>query len=165
MRIVLSGSQIKKLIAHREPFLLLRHATENVIGKRVTAVARQNDSLIVPSRLHLLEGLGQASALLIRQVRHIPTRHHISIPYEISRISDKLDCRLQMPIYSDKPIPVFAAMRNVKWIPDEGRVGVVTYAVELKRAIRSRFGVVDARAHLREHLLCSAEMTFSFLDD
>lgn len=68
-KVLLSERQIKKLLAHREPFLLVHHAIENVIGERVTAVARQNDSLAVPSRLHMLEGLGQTSALLIKQVR------------------------------------------------------------------------------------------------
>lgn len=67
-RILLSESQVKKLIAHREPFLFVRHAVENKIGERITVVARQNDELNVPTSLHMLEGMGQTSALLIRQV-------------------------------------------------------------------------------------------------
>lgn len=71
---------------------------------------------------------------------------------------------MQMPIYADKGVPVFAAMRNVTWAPEEGRVGVVKYAAELKRAARSRFGVVDTQAYIDDYMLCSAEMTFSFID-
>lgn len=70
-RMVLTEAQIKKLIAHREPFLLVRHAVENRIGVVTTTVARQNDHLDIPSRLHMLEGLGQTSALLIKQVRQL----------------------------------------------------------------------------------------------
>lgn len=65
---LLTGIQIKKLLAHREPFLLVRHAVENKIGHVATTVARQNDRLEIPSRIHMLEGLGQTSALLIKQV-------------------------------------------------------------------------------------------------
>lgn len=68
-RILLSERDIKRLIAHREPFLLIRNAIENEIGKRVTATARQPLSDTTPTQLQLLEGMGQASALLIRQVR------------------------------------------------------------------------------------------------
>lgn len=85
MKVGLSGMQIKRLIAHREPFLLLSYAVENVIGKRVTAVARQNDKLTLPSRLHMLEGLGQTSALLIRQVRDSPAHPCVTDNVEFSR--------------------------------------------------------------------------------
>lgn len=62
----LSGHDIRRLIAHRKPFLFLDYATENVIGEHVVAVQNVKSP---PSRLHVLEGLGQASALVIRQVR------------------------------------------------------------------------------------------------
>lgn len=69
-KVLLSEVQIRKLLAQREPFLLVHRVIENVIGEIVTTVARQNDRLEAPSRLHVLEGLGQTSALLIKQVRH-----------------------------------------------------------------------------------------------
>lgn len=66
-RIALSEERVKKLIAHREPFLLIRHAIENVIGGHVVAVARQNAKLEVPMPFLLLEGMAQTGAVLIRQ--------------------------------------------------------------------------------------------------
>lgn len=66
--VALCETQVKKLLAHREPFLFIRHVIKNDIGKSITAVALQDTRLNIPEQLHLLEGLGQASALLIRQV-------------------------------------------------------------------------------------------------
>jgi len=66
---VLREVDIKRLLAHREPFLLVHHAIENIIGKRVTTVSRQGIANVRPNSLQILEGLGQTSALLLRQVR------------------------------------------------------------------------------------------------
>ncbi len=58
---------IKKLIAHREPMLFLDRVTMNTIG--VALVAESDD--YPRDRLQVLEAMGQASALLIRQVREL----------------------------------------------------------------------------------------------
>ena len=67
-----------------------------------------------------------------------------------------------MPEFANKPIPVFAAMKDVIW-KDEGRKeGDLLYTAELKRTARGTFGVVDAHAHVCGVTLCSGELTFSF---
>lgn len=65
---VLTGLQIKALIAHREPFLFVSHAVRNNVGSSITVVPKFAPERILPMYLQLLEGLGQTSALLIRQV-------------------------------------------------------------------------------------------------
>lgn len=135
-KILLSERQIKKVLAHREPFLLVHHAIENVIGEKVTTVARQNDDLTIPSRLQILEGLGQTSALLIKQ----------------------------MPMYERQSLPVFASMRNVFWNDIGKSQGMVLYTAELQRASRSRFGIVDAYACVGDSKICTGELVFSFLE-
>lgn len=64
----LSENQIKRLISHREPFLLLGQAVTNDVGDVVRVVSRQKLPHALNNRMHLVEGLGQATALLIRQV-------------------------------------------------------------------------------------------------
>lgn len=68
-RIVLNEAQIKSLIAHREPFLFIQHAIDNDIGKSITTVAQLRPGQILSHQMQVLEGLGQTSALLLRQVR------------------------------------------------------------------------------------------------
>lgn len=46
--------------------LFLDYVTHNDIGVRLVAISRVQDRM--PPRLHVLEALGQASALLLRQV-------------------------------------------------------------------------------------------------
>lgn len=69
-----------------------------------------------------------------------------------------------MPIFADKPLPVFAAMRNIHWRQIEEHCGEILYSAKLSRIARNRFGVVEARAHLDGQTLCSGELTFSFID-
>jgi hypothetical protein len=64
--------QILSLLAHREPFLFLDYAKDNVAGESVIGIMRiagDARGAVPPNRSTLLEGLGQASALVIRQVR------------------------------------------------------------------------------------------------
>lgn len=70
-----------------------------------------------------------------------------------------------MPMFADKPLPVFAAMRDVRWRRIEENYGEVLYRAKLLRTARSRFGVVEARAELGGHTLCSGELTFTFIDE
>lgn len=67
--IILSEAQIKNLIPHREPFLFVRHAIQNEIGKSITTVARMTPGIMLSTQMQMMEGLGQTSALLLRQVR------------------------------------------------------------------------------------------------
>lgn len=68
-KIVLSEAQIKNLILHREPFLFVQHAIQNEIGKSITTLARITPGTLLSTQMQMLEGLGQTSALLLRQVR------------------------------------------------------------------------------------------------
>lgn len=68
-----------------------------------------------------------------------------------------------MPMFMDKGLPVFAAMRDVRWSRVEESLGNVLYSAVLKRTARSRFGVIEARAHVNGQTLCNGELTFSFV--
>lgn len=69
---VLSGAQVKKLLAHRRPFLFIDHAVENDIGKSIVGVMKAGqNSQSLPSRSVVLEAMGQAGALVVRQVSPI----------------------------------------------------------------------------------------------
>jgi hypothetical protein len=74
-------ADVRRLLAHREPFLFLDCAKENVIGKSIIGVMRlRADAEYPPSRSILLEAMGQASALVIRQVRDASsTKHSVSV--------------------------------------------------------------------------------------
>lgn len=69
-----------------------------------------------------------------------------------------------MPKYKDKPLPVFAAMRNVEWKPQSPDYENLLFTATIKRAVASRFGVISAHAHVEGLTLCTGELTFSFLD-
>jgi hypothetical protein len=64
-------ADVRRLLAHREPFLFVNCAKENVIGKSIIGIMRLSaDAECPPSRTILLEAMGQACALVIRQVRY-----------------------------------------------------------------------------------------------
>lgn len=140
-KLTLSLSDIKALLAHRPPFLFLASARHNVAGERVTARLAPPPAPSPPPRGVLLEALGQAGALVVRQ----------------------------HGAYAHEPLPAFAAMRDVRFrpwpagaAPDAG----VDLRAELVRARRARFGVVKAQALVDgvEEPVCSAEFVFSFLE-
>lgn len=71
---------------------------------------------------------------------------------------------LQTPQYAKFELPVFASMRNVRWVDGPSDANTVEYHVELKRK-RARFGFVDAIALADGKVeLCSGELSFSFLN-
>lgn len=70
-----------------------------------------------------------------------------------------------MPMYENRSLPVFAAMRNVQWTETKTLTGQVLYTAKLKRAVRSRFGIVDACARVDGSEACSGELVFSFAPD
>lgn len=71
-----------------------------------------------------------------------------------------------MPQYNQKPLPVFAAMRDVRWIDPHLYFTNprLCFTADLKRAATMRFGIVSARAHVNDTVICSGELLFSFLD-
>lgn len=70
-----------------------------------------------------------------------------------------------MPMFSDKPLMVFVAMRNVRWRQIEENHEEVSRSSKLSRTARSRFGVAEAQAELDGRTLCSGELAFSFIDE
>lgn len=70
-----------------------------------------------------------------------------------------------MPMNESRSLPVFAAMRNVHWTESKQSTGQVLYTAKLKRALRSRFGIVDACARVGEAEVCTGELVFSFVPD
>lgn len=133
--IALSAIDLRKLLAHREPYLLVSHAIDNILGKSITVVASQTSNNFFPHQLQILEALGQASAVLIRQ----------------------------MPQYKHKGQPVFAAMRDVTWhIPSETNSVPLLLTAQLQRPARKKFGFVTAFATLNHQTICTASLTFSF---
>lgn len=62
--VLLARDGIKKLIAHREPMLFVDRVIEHATGARLVAEADG----VPADPLQILEAMGQASALLIRQV-------------------------------------------------------------------------------------------------
>lgn len=173
--VVLTGRQIRALIAHREPFLFVSHAIHNRVGSSITTAAKLGPESVLPVYLQLLEGLGQTSALLIRQVSstqsHITTRTDQVSKTRLLGLTIKFMfplplCTQQMPQYKQKPLPVFAAMRDVRWGNTHSRFldQHLLFTAELKRAAAARFGVVCARAHVDGAVMCSGELLFSFID-
>eukprot|EP00177_Eucheuma_denticulatum_P004117 GFKZ01007472.1.p1 GENE.GFKZ01007472.1~~GFKZ01007472.1.p1 ORF type:complete len:146 (-),score=5.48 GFKZ01007472.1:13-450(-) len=136
-RIALSEERVKQLIAHRDPFLLIRHAVENVIGVQVVAVARQNSKLDAPTPFLMLEGMAQTGAVLIRQ----------------------------MPMYADRRLVSLAGLQNVRWMANEDGNGQVLYTARISGRARKRFGTVNAQAHCDGETLCVADFLFSFIED
>lgn len=139
-KLSLSLSDIKSLLAHRAPFLYLASARHNVAGSQLTAALAPPASAAPPTRTVLLEALGQAGALVVRQ-------HEA---------------------YAHEPLPAFAAMRGVlfrDWPDGVGREAAVDLDARLLHARRARFGVVKARALVEgEVAVCEAEFVFSFLE-
>ena len=64
----LSAADIRRLLLHRPPFLFLDGAIENVICERVVAFYDSWTKRRRLARLELLEAMGQAGALVLRQV-------------------------------------------------------------------------------------------------
>lgn len=140
-KLTLSLSDIKSLLAHRAPFLFLASARHNVAGEHVIARLAPPASAAPPTRTVLLEALGQAGALVVRQ--------HAA--------------------YAHEPLPAFAAMRDVRfrdWPSAADAAAGVDLRAQLVRARRARFGVVKAEALVDgvEKPVCSAEFVFSFLE-
>ena len=142
----LALSEIHSLIAHRSPILFVSKVSNNAPGITLCAhgtLEDDRDRLQLPRRLRILEGMGQASALLIAQTpRYISTQRDM--------------------------LPVFAAMNNVIWkeIPvdqeNENTINVL-YKVHYAEKIRARFGFVDASAIVLDKKVCSAQLAFSFI--
>lgn len=65
---VLSKTNIYRLLLHRPPFLFINGAVENVIGRRVVAYHELQHGREMLDRFKLLEAMGQAGALVLRQV-------------------------------------------------------------------------------------------------
>lgn len=69
-RRILTSAQVKRLLPHRDPFLFIDHALENMVGKSLVGVMKASPSLrFPPPRSVLLEAMGQAGALVVLQVR------------------------------------------------------------------------------------------------
>lgn len=70
-----------------------------------------------------------------------------------------------MPKFEDKPLPVFAAMKDVKWEPRLPDYEDLLFTATMKRMSTSRFGIVEAVAHQKDgETICSGQLTFSFID-
>lgn len=68
-----------------------------------------------------------------------------------------------MPKYQHLHLPVLAAMRHVTWETDPKDFQQLLFTAEMKRTTTSRFGIVNAYARSEERIICSGELTFSFL--
>jgi 3-hydroxymyristoyl/3-hydroxydecanoyl-(acyl carrier protein) dehydratase len=143
-KLSLTQTDIKRLLAHREPFLFLSHAKHNVAGERLVAMLTPPPPATPPApptRTVLLEALGQAGALVVRQ----------------------------HDAYAHEPLPAFAAMRDVAfrcWPAGVRADAPVEVSAQLVKARRARFGVVHARATIdgQAEPVCQAELVFSFLE-
>lgn len=68
-----------------------------------------------------------------------------------------------MDQYKQKGIPIFAAMRNVRW--ENTKVedyGDLLFSAKMMRGNRGNFGVIRAIAHTENKEICSGDLTFSF---
>jgi 3-hydroxyacyl-[acyl-carrier-protein] dehydratase len=138
----MNKEEIKKIIPHREPFLLIDEVTELKPGKSVVALKRVSadeyyfkghfpEQPIMPGVLQI-EALAQAGAVAV----------------------------LSMPEHKGK-IAYFAAIDRAKFR------GMVVPGDELKlvvelSSIRSRGGKGSAAAYKGDKLVCSCEITFMF---
>lgn len=67
---ILSRADIEHLLAHRAPFLFITRAAQNVPGKSIVGYIEESPSLpFPPPQIVILEALGQAGALVVKQVR------------------------------------------------------------------------------------------------
>jgi len=139
---MLTKDDIKNIIPHRDPFLLIDEVTELEPGKRVVAVKHVNEEEyyfkghfpgqpVMPGVLQV-EALAQAGAV----------------------------CVLSLPEHKGK-IAYFAAIDRVKFR------GMVTPGDELRLEVelgnlRSRGGKGVAAAYKGDKLVCSCEITFMF---
>lgn len=71
-RCLLGRTKLLALIAHREPILYVDRVVRNEAGRLLIAESAPG---VADCRLRQLEALGQAAALLIRQVRSLPNMH------------------------------------------------------------------------------------------
>jgi len=107
---------ITSLLRHRPPFLFLAHLIE-VAPSTLTA----RFAASATTRPALLDGLGQASAALLRLT----------------------------PTYAKLPTPVFAGMEDLVFAPGRGGVDPATVLVTVTlAAARRRYGVVNAVAYV-----------------
>lgn len=67
---ILNRADIERLLAHRKPFLFITRAAQNVPGQSIVGFVEESPSLsFPPPQIFLLEALGQAGALVVKQVR------------------------------------------------------------------------------------------------
>jgi 3-hydroxyacyl-[acyl-carrier-protein] dehydratase len=139
---MLTKEDIKTIIPHRDPFLLIDEVTELEPGKRVVAIKRVSEEEyyfkghfpgqpVMPGVLQI-EALAQAGAV----------------------------CVLSLPEHKGK-IAYFAAIDRAKFR------GMVTPGDELRLEVelgnlRSRGGKGVAAAYKGDKLVCSCEITFMF---
>ena len=69
-----------------------------------------------------------------------------------------------MDQYKQKGIPIFAAMRNVRWEHNKVQDDYdLIFSAKMIRGNRENFGVIRATAHTEKHEVCSGNLTFSFV--
>jgi 3-hydroxyacyl-[acyl-carrier-protein] dehydratase len=137
--------QIKEVIPHREPFLLIDEITECTDGESIVAVkyvTGEEDFFkghfpeypVMPGVL-ILEALAQAGAFVV----------------------------LKMDEYRGK-IALFAGADDVKWRRQVKPGDTLKLCVKLEK-FRFGMGTADAMAYIGEELACSAKIKFAVQKD
>ena len=133
--------QIKEIIPHREPFLLIDEIIEYTPQESVTAIKRVTgeedffkghfpDYKVMPGVL-ILEALAQAGAFVV----------------------------LNMDCYKGK-IAFFAGADEVKWRRQVKPGDVLRLCVKVEK-FRFGMGIADASAYVGEEIACTAKIKFA----
>lgn len=141
MAVLLNKEQIKEIIPHRDPFLLIDEINEMEIGKSITGTKYVSEDEyyfkghfpqepVMPGVL-IVEALAQTGAVSI----------------------------LSMPEHKGK-IAYFGGIKNAKFRQKVVPGDVLTLSVELGR-VRSTAGTGTARAYVLNKLVCECEILFA----
>ncbi|MGI6204423.1 MAG: 3-hydroxyacyl-ACP dehydratase FabZ [Anaerovoracaceae bacterium] len=144
MNRILDKEEIKKILPHREPFLLIDEVTELVPGEKVTAVKHVSEDEyyfkghfpghpVMPGVL-IVESLAQAGAVAA-----------LSIPGNEGRIA------------------FFSGINNAKFRRQVVPGDDLRLEVELTH-LRSRAGKGSAKAYVGDDLACQCDISFMFAD-
>lgn len=138
----MNQEQIKEIIPHREPFLLVDEVLEMEAGKSITAVK------YVREEEYYFQG-------------HFPERKVMPGVLEVEALAQAgAIAVLSLPEHQGK-LAFFGAIKEAKFKHQVKPGDILTLNVEFEK-LRSRAGTGKARAYVGDKLACKCEIMFMF---